>query len=118
MLFIKIGVIGSRTIKSVALENYLPKKIDVIISGGAQGVDFCAKEFALKNKIAFLEFLPQYSIYKKGAPIKRNKQIADASDVVFAFWDGKSRGTKSMIEYCKAQNKEIQIFLLNDKKTD
>ncbi len=112
--FIKIGIIGSRSIKNVALEKYLPDKIDAIISGGAQGVDLCAKEFAIKNKIHFLEFLPQYNIYKKGAPIRRNHQIIDACDVVYAFWDGKSPGTKSTIDYCKKKDKEIKIFLFAD----
>ena len=35
--------------------------------------------------------------------------MAKVGDYVICFWDGKSRGTKSMIEYAKKFNKPIRI---------
>ena len=46
-------------------------------------------------------FLPEYSRYGRGAPLKRNPQIIEYADVVIAFWDGKSKGTKYVIDNCK-----------------
>ena len=68
----KVAVIGSRTLEVSNLDEYLPNKTTEIISGGAKGIDRCAREFAVKNNIKYTEFLPEYSIYGKYAPLKRN----------------------------------------------
>jgi len=44
------------------------------------------------------EFLPEYHTYGRVAPLKRNLQIIDYSDVIIAFWNGKSSGTKYVID--------------------
>ena len=93
------------------LGQYLPIEVTEIISGGAKGIDTCAREYALTNSIKLTEFLPEYEKYGKGAPLKRNLQIIDYADLVLAFWDGKSRGTKFVIEHCRARNKLVRIFL-------
>lgn len=106
----KIAVVGSRGLKINDLGRYLPAGVTEIVSGGARGIDTCAREYAEKNRIKLTEFLPQYEKYGRSAPLKRNLQIIDYADLVLAFWDGKSKGTKYVIEQCKKQNKEIKIF--------
>jgi len=54
--------------------------------------------------------LPEYRKYKRGAPLIRNKQIVDYADTVIAFWDGKSKGTESVIQYCIKTGKPYQII--------
>ena len=93
------------------LGRYLPAGVTEIVSGGARGIETCAREYAEKNRIKLTEFLPQYEKYGRSAPLKRNLQIIDYADLVLAFWDGNSKGTKYVIEQCKKQNKEIKIFL-------
>lgn len=73
----KIAVIGSRTLTVRNLEKYIPKDTTEIISGGANGIDRCAKEFAVKNNIRYTEFLPEYKIHGRYAPLKRNLEIID-----------------------------------------
>ena len=107
----KIAVVGSRGLKVNDLGRYLPSGVTEIVSGGARGIDTCAREYAEKNRIKLTEFLPQYEKYGRSAPLKRNLQIIDYTDLVLAFWDGNSKGTKYVIEQCKKQNKEIKIFL-------
>ncbi len=107
----KIAVVGSRGLKVNDLGRYLPAGVTEIVSGGARGIDTCAREYAEKNRIKLTEFLPQYEKYGRSAPLKRNLQIIDYADLVLAFWDGNSKGTKYVIEQCKKQNKEIKIFL-------
>ena len=71
----KVAIIGSRSSIIDNLESYLPGEITEIISGGARGIDTCAKEFAITSKIKYTEFLPEYNKYGKGAPLRRNLQI-------------------------------------------
>ena len=51
-------------------------------------------------------FLPDYRLYKKGAPLIHNREIVDYSDEVLAFGDGSSKGTLSVIDYCGKQGKK------------
>ena len=105
----KVGIVGSRSLVVYDLENYLPDECDKIISGGAVGIDKCAADYAAKKGIELEEFLPDYEKYGKAAPIVRNKLIADASDLVIAFWDGCSKGTKMIIEYCNKTGKKCVV---------
>lgn len=82
---------GSRGLKVPNLGNYLPENVTEIVSGGAKGVDTCAKEYALSRGIKLTEYLPEYEKYGKVAPLKRNITIIESADLVLAFWDGISR---------------------------
>ena len=86
----KIAVIGSRSLVVNNLEKYLPKDVDEIVSGGAIGIDRCAKEYAIRNNITLREFLPEYNKFGRSAPLKRKIEIIEYSDSVLAFWDGHS----------------------------
>ena len=112
----KIAIIGSRNLGVIDLENFLPEDITEIVSGGARGVDTCAREYALAHGIKLTEFLPNYNRYGRGAPLKRNLEIIAYADLVLAFWDGKSRGTKYVIDNCKKQSVPIRVFLYKPKK--
>ena len=106
----KIAVIGSRGLKVNDLGKYLPVGVTEIVSGGAKGIDTCAREYALANGLKLTEFLPEYEKYGRGAPLKRNLQIIDYADEVLAFWDRRSRGTKYVIEQCKKRNKKVTVI--------
>lgn len=110
----KLAVIGSRNLNIVNLNEYLPQGVTEIVSGGARGIDTCAREYALANNIKLTEFLPQYEKYGRTAPLYRNLQIIDYADEVFAFWDGKSRGTAFVIKQCRIKNKKVRVFLISD----
>lgn len=110
----KIAIIGSRNLKVLDLRKYLPENISEIVSGGAKGIDTCTKEYALKNGIKITEFLPKYEKYGRVAPLKRNDLIINYSDMVLAFWDGESRGTKYVIDKCKGKQKNIKIYILKN----
>lgn len=106
----KVAIIGSRTITIKNIEDYIPKNTTEIISGGAKGVDSCARLFAESNNIIYTEFLPDYKKYGRAAPIVRNRLIVDSADIIIAFWDGTSKGTKSVIDYCNKAGKKVQIY--------
>ena len=108
----KVAIIGSRNLGVIGLENFLPENVTEIISGGARGVDTCAREYAKAHNIQLTEFLPEYTRYGRSAPLKRNLEIIAYADLVLAFWDGKSHGTKS-----KAFQSECIFISLKNKKT-
>ena len=110
----KVAVIGSRGITVSDLGKYLPAGTTEIVSGGAKGVDTSAREYALAHGVKLTEFLPEYDKYGRGAPLKRNITIIEHADVVLAFWDGKSRGTKFVIENCKQMGVPVKVFVPTD----
>ena len=107
----KVAVIGSRGLRVDNLEKYLPKETTEIVSGGARGIDTCAREYAVRNNIKLTEFLPEYEKYGRSALLKRNLLIIDYADYVLAFWDGKSYGTKYVIDNCKKKNKPVRVLI-------
>ena len=107
----KVAIIGSRNLKITNIKEYLPPETTEIISGGARGVDSCAREYALKNGIKLTEYLPDYDLYDgKTAPLMRNLEIVRNSDLVIAFWDGKSRGTAHTIKKCVEFDTPVKIY--------
>ncbi len=53
----KVAVIGSRSLQVNDLEKYLPEGTEEIVSGGACGIDVCAREYAVRKRISLTEFL-------------------------------------------------------------
>lgn len=106
----KVAVIGSRNIKIDRLEQYLPPDTTEIVSGGARGVDTCAREYALAHGIPLREFLPDYARYHRGAPLVRNRELITYADMVIVFWDGESRGTAYSIDYCRKIGRPISVY--------
>ena len=107
----KVAVIGSRNLSVENLKLYLTLDTTEIVSGGAKGVDRCAKQYASSHGIPLKEFLPDYKRYHKRAPLMRNLEIIDYADLILAFWDGKSHGTAFVISNCKRRNKECRVFI-------
>lgn len=108
----KVAVIGSRGLTINNLENYLPPNTTEIVSGGAIGIDTCAREYAVKVQLKFTEFIPQYDIFGRFAPLRRNIQIIEYADLVIAFWDGKSNGTAFVIEKCKEKLIPLKVVIV------
>lgn len=109
----KVAVIGSRGIENVNIGEYIPKETTEIVSGGARGVDTIAREYAQQHNLKLTEFLPKYDKFGRSAPLKRNIQIIEYADLVLAFWDGSSRGTKYVIDHCKHLGKPCEVHIIN-----
>lgn len=105
----KVAILGSRDVGNIDLDQYFPKEIKEqiteVVSGGARGVDTCAREWARKHRYSYKEFLPDYARYRRGAPLKRNQDMINYCDCAVFYWDGKSRGTRYTIKLCKLKKK-------------
>lgn len=86
--------------------------ITVIISGGAKGIDSLGIRYAKENRLPCEIFLPEWDKFGKRAGIIRNCKMGDAADALIAIWDGKSRGTKHMIDYAMNSKRIKKIFVI------
>lgn len=107
----KVAVFGSRGIRKINMAEYLPQNTDMIVSGGAIGVDRIAARYARVRNIKLVEFLPDYDLFGKRAPVIRDKRIADYADEGIAFWDGKSKGTLYTIDFLKEKGKNVTVYI-------
>lgn len=84
-----------------------------IISGHAKGVDTLAENYAKINNYPCKIFPANWDKYgKKAGPIRNSQMLKYAlkeNPIVIAFWDGKSRGTKNMID--QAKNKNVHTYI-------
>jgi len=111
----KVAVIGSRGLVVPNLGEFLPPDTTEIVSGGAKGVDTSARGYAIAHGIKLTEFLPDYKTHGQAAPLKRNLSIIAHAQTVLAFWDGKSRGTKYVIDNCRKLGVPVKVFMPDEK---
>lgn len=109
----KLAVTGSRGL-TADLSNFaaLFQNIELIITGGARGIDRCAKEYGDKMGIPVRVIAPEYERLGKVAPLVRDRQIVDEADAVLALWDGSSKGTAYTVAYAKKKGKPVRLFRL------
>lgn len=111
----KIAIVGSREPGNINFAKELEKRIniqsgDTIISGGAKGIDSLAAEYATAHGLALVEIRPNYTKNGRGATFIRNREIVDNADMVVAFWNGTSKGTKYTIDY--ANKKGVTTLII------
>ena len=115
-------IAGSRNITDyakveTAVRQYeLENEVAEIVSGNARGVDSLGERYALENNIPLRTFPAQWEEYKEAedknvgqAGPDRNKDMAEVGDVLLAYWDGESSGTKNMIETAKENGLEVVV---------
>ena len=73
----------------------------VVLCGMARGVDLFGKAWAEKNGILVEEYPADWDRFGKSAGYRRNVQMADNADALFAIWDGKSKGTEHMMNIAR-----------------
>lgn len=82
----------------------------IILSGHCSGVDMLAERYAEKHGLTVERHPAEWARYGRAAGPIRNEQMVIQADCVIAFWDGVSRGTKSLISYAQKYNKELHII--------
>jgi hypothetical protein len=132
---IKVGIVGSRgytnkkKIKDLIFEikEKYGDEVEIVSGGQKDGADGFAKKFALEFDMSYVEFPPSHYSWNMHCKLpatkyskpyyvsnyfKRNKQIAEYSNIVIAFIpDGvESRGTMSTIEYAIKEKKLTKIL--------
>ena len=88
--------------------------ITEVVSGGARGADKLGELYAHENFLPKTCFPAYWEQFGKSAGYRRNEKMADYADALVAIWDGKSKGTKHMIDIMKAHKKPVYIFAVEE----
>ena len=115
-------VVGSRTFNDYPL---MKRKLDiflrnqskvVIVSGGANGADSLAEQYAEENAYPTVIFPADWKTYGKSAGYIRNKKMHEfisnfPKRGCVVFWDGKSKGSRHSFELARENNTPIKIIM-------
>lgn len=109
----KVAVIGSRNWPDPeAVRDYIQSldQDDIVVSGGARGVDQWAEIYAQERGLSTIILPANWSYHGRQAGLLRNQEIVDTSDRVVAFWDKKSSGTAHTISLARKSGKPTLVF--------
>ena len=111
----KLCIFGSRDFTDYDLLSQKASEInfDTLVCGEAKGADSLGKSYALSNGIEILSYPANWNMYGNRAGYIRNVQMAKVCDHGLCFWDGKSKGTKMMIEITAKLGKPVTIIRYN-----
>ena len=109
----KTIIAGSRTCHSYqvvkAAVDQCGFEITEILSGNARGVDHLGEMIGYHRGIPVKRFPADWKTHGKAAGAIRNLQMSEEADALIAVWDGKSRGTKHMID--TAYKKGLLVYV-------
>ena len=108
----RVIIAGGRDFNDYAL---LKAKCDTILaekaaSGAARGADSLGERYAREHGYALDSHPADWNTHGKAAGPIRNAQMANSADALIAFWDGKSHGTKSMINIAKKKGLFVRVI--------
>lgn len=115
---LKVVIAGSRGFNDFELlksfcDSTLKGRSEIeIVSGNANGADKLGERYAEERGYPVKRFIPDWPKFGRAAGPKRNQLMAEYGDILIAFWDGKSAGTRSMINLAKKQNRIVFICQL------
>ena len=90
------------------LQNKKPENI-VIVSGHASGSDALGEHYAQERGYETEIYPADWKTNGRAAGPIRNAQMATVADALIAFWDGKSRGTKNMIDTATKRGLQVAV---------
>jgi NADP-dependent 3-hydroxy acid dehydrogenase YdfG len=113
---VRVAIVGSRRFSEPArvsdYVNALPPRAS-IITGSASGVDAAATKAARAKGIPVQVIPASFDELSDAArSAARNQRLVDACDVLVAFWDGSSKGTRSTVERALDSGKEVHVFVM------
>lgn len=118
----KIAIVGTRNPgvtyqewEKLLLDKINPDEIQMVISGGAKGVDTFAKLFAARHHNPYMEFAPRYDVYGRYATLKRNTQIVKEATTVIAFPSPDSKGTLHTIREAHRMKKQVMVVTVSTR---
>ena len=84
---------------------------DIVNGMCPTGADALGHQYAKQRCMKIHEFPADWdSSFGKKAGVIRNSAMAEFADVLIAFWDGKSRGTRDMIYKALQHGLEVHVY--------
>ena len=81
-----------------------------LVCGMARGADMLAYSLWANHNMKIHTFPADWKTHPRSAGYIRNAEMGNFADVLVAFWDGKSKGTKHMIDYMRKLNKPVYVI--------
>ena len=112
----RVVVAGSRDYTDYArlceeLDRLLAGKKNItIISGASHGADRLGERYAAEHGLRVERFPARWGLFHQGAGPRRNKQMVQSADAVIVFWNGKSSGSKNIIDIAEQENKPCTVI--------
>lgn len=116
----KVIIAGTRSFDDYDLlrtkmDHLLSRRHEVeIVSGAARGADQLGERYAAERGFALKQFPADWHTYGKSAGYRRNAEMAEYADAVVVFWDGKSRGSKHMVDLARAKGLEVRVIIYKE----
>ena len=118
MVIMRILITGSRKwtdyniLHQAMLDATTGELTVTVITGGAKGADHLAEQIARVHGWTTEVHRADWEKHGKAAGPIRNSQMANEThpDIVLAFWDGKSSGTKDMIDKAIAKGLYTWVY--------
>lgn len=113
---IKVIIAGGRNFDDFnklcqVCDEFLKDQINIeIVSGAYKGADLLGERYAAERHHPIKQFPADWRQYGKSAGLKRNAVKAAYAEMLIAFWDGKSKGTKHMIELATQAGLIVKVF--------
>jgi len=112
---IRVIVAGGRdfadyTFLKSKLDKLFSEKTVIVVSGMAKGADSLGERYAHENKLVVSYFPALWHKFGTQAGFIRNTEMAKNADACVCFWDGKSVGTKHMIDTAEQMNLNLRII--------
>jgi hypothetical protein len=110
----KTIIAGSRHITSYHLPppDQWSQRPTEVVCGEARGADRVGKAWAIEHGIPVKSFPADWDKHGKRAGILRNEEMGRYADRLIAIWDGKSRGTKHMIDFMQSLGKLVKVVII------
>ena len=89
---------------------FAQKQNVVIVSGMAKGADSLGERYAKEHNLLISYFPALWNQHGNRAGFIRNEEMAKNANACVCFWDGKSTGTKHMIDTAKEMNLGLRII--------
>lgn len=111
----KVIIAGSRTLNDMQSVKDAVKDskfhITEVVSGGALGIDRLGERWGAEHYVPITRYRADWDQYGTRAGILRNRVMGDYADALIAIWDGRSAGTKHMIDYMKKLKKPTYVYI-------
>lgn len=78
------------------------EQIEIVSGACPSGADYLGEKYAAERGFSVRLFPADWQQYGRRAGAVRNRQMAQYGNALIAFWDGKSKGTKIMIDEARA----------------
>jgi predicted Rossmann fold nucleotide-binding protein DprA/Smf involved in DNA uptake len=114
----RVGIVGSRHFAALdQVEDYvrsLPPGAS-LVTGSASGVDAAATRVARSRGLPVQVVAASFEeLGDAERAAERNRRLVGISDILVAFWDGRSQGTRQTIERALDAGKEVHVFTRPD----